>query len=196
MNLIAEISSNHAGSKSKFLKLIKLACENGADLIKIQTYEPQDITLNKNYGNFKIRKGLWKGETLWSLYNKSFTPFSWHKDAFKIAKKYKKTLFSSPFSTRAVDLLEKLNCKIYKIASFEITDYNLISYIASKKKPIIISTGMANINEIKKAIKIIEKYHKINILHCISSYPTTLSKVNLQRIEYLKDISKTFNRTI
>ena len=131
--VIAEISSNHAGSKSKFLKLIKLACENGADLIKIQTYEPQDITLDKNYGNFKIRNGLWTGETLWSLYNKSFTPFSWHKDAFKIAKKYKKTLFSSPFSTRAVDLLEKLNCKIYKIASFEITDLKLINYVASKQ---------------------------------------------------------------
>ena len=96
---------------------------------------------------------MWKGETLWSLYNKSFTPFSWHKDAFKIAKKYKKTLFSSPFSTRAVDLLEKLNCKIYKIASFEITDLKLINYVASKNKPIIISTGMASIKEIKTAIK-------------------------------------------
>lgn len=187
--IIAEISSNHGGSKSKFLKLIKLACENGADLIKIQTYEPRDITLDKNYGNFKIKKGIWKGETLWSLYNKSYTPFSWHKDAFEIAKKYKKTLFSSPFSTRAVDFLENLNCKIYKIASFEITDLKLINYVASKKKPIIISTGMASIQEIITAINEIKKYHsKIIILHCISSYPTSLRKVNLQRIEYLKKI--------
>ena len=185
--IIAEISGNHNGSKSKFLKLIKLACLNGADLIKIQTYEPQDITLNKNYGNFKIKKGIWKGSKLWDLYKKACTPFSWHKEAFKVAKKYNKEIFSSPFSIRAVDLLESLGCKIYKIASFEITDVKLIDYIASKKKPIIISTGMASLGEINKAINIIKKYHsKIIILHCVSSYPTKLENINLQRIEILK----------
>ena len=185
--IIAEISGNHNGSKKKFLKLIKLACLNGADLIKIQTYEPKDITLNKNYGNFKIKKGLWKGKKLWDLYKKACTPFSWHNEAFKIAKKYKKEIFSSPFSIRAVDLLENLGCKIYKIASFEITDVKLIDYIASKKKPIIISTGMASLREIHKAIDIIKKYHsKIIILHCVSSYPTKLEDINLQRIEILK----------
>lgn len=185
--IIAEISGNHGGSKKKFLKLIKSACLNGADLIKIQTYEPEDITLNKNYGKFIVKNGIWKNQKLWNLYRKACTPFSWHKEAFELAKKYKKIIFSSPFSIRAVDLLESLGCKIYKIASFEITDVKLIHYIASKKKPIIISTGMANLREIVKAINIIEKYHsKIIILHCVSSYPTKLENINLQRIEILK----------
>lgn len=185
--IISEISGNHNGSKKKFLDLIKSACENGTDLVKIQTYEPQDITLKEKYGNFRIKKGLWKGKTLWELYKKAHTPFSWHKEAFKIAKKYNKILFSSPFSIRGVDLLEKLGCKIYKIASFEITDHKLIDYIASKKKPIILSTGMATINEISKAIKIIKKYHsKVIILHCISSYPTKLENINLDKINVLK----------
>jgi pseudaminic acid synthase len=187
--IISEISGNHNGSKKQFIELIKSACKNGADLIKIQSYEPKDITLNKSYGNFIIKKGIWKKKKLWNLYKKSHTPFSWHKEAFEIAKKFNKVLFSSPFSLRAVDLLEKLNCKIYKIASFEITDFKLIDYIASKKKPIIISTGMASLNEIKKAIKIINKYHsKIIILHCVSDYPTKLKNVNLDRITTLKKI--------
>lgn len=185
--IIAEISGNHCGSKKKFLNLIMSACLNGADLIKIQTYEPQDITLNKNYGNFVIKRGIWKGKKLWDLYKRACTPFSWHKDAFKLAEKYNKIIFSSPFSIRAVDLLESLKVKIYKIASFEITDNKLIEYIASKKKPIIISTGMANLNEIKKAIKIIKKYHsKIIVMHCVSSYPTDLKDINLNRISCLK----------
>lgn len=185
--IIAEISGNHGGSKKRFLSLIKSACLNGADLIKIQTYEPQDITLNKNYGKFKIKDGVWKGEKLWDLYKKACTPFSWHDDAFKIAKKYKKIIFSSPFSLRAVDLLEKYNCKLYKIASFEITDHKLIKYIASKKKPIILSTGMASIKDIDHAIKIINRYHdKIIILHCVSNYPTKLKDINLHRIKFLK----------
>ena len=185
--IITEISGNHNGSKKKFLNLIKHACLNGADLIKIQTYEPKDITLNEDYGNFKIKKGLWKGEKLWNLYKKACTPFSWHEEAFKIAKKYKKIIFSSPFSIRAVDLLEKLGCEIYKIASFEITDHKLIKYIASKNKTIIISTGMASLIEIKNAIKIIQQFHsKIVILHCVSSYPTEIKDVNLNRINYLK----------
>ena len=136
---------------------------------------------------YRIKKGIWKGKYYSDLYRKACTPYAWHKEAFKIAKKYKKVIFSSPFSIRAVDFLEKLNVPLYKIASFEITDYNLISYIASKKKPIIISTGMANINEIKKAIKIIEKYHKkVIILHCVSNYPTETKDTNLIKLNFLK----------
>lgn len=190
--IIAEISGNHGGSKKRFLNLIKLACINGADLIKIQTYEPKDITLNKSSEKFKIKSGIWKNETLWNLYKKACTPFNWHDDAFKLAKKYNKVLFSSPFSIRAVDKLESLNCKIYKIASFEITDLKLINYIASKNKPIIISTGMASEKEIMLALKEIRKFHnKIIILHCVSSYPTKLQDVNLQRIGELKKKFKT-----
>ena len=189
--LIAEISGNHNKNKSRFLKMIDSAFKNGADLVKIQTYEPQDITLNIKNKNFKIKKGLWKNKYLWDLYQKAHTPFSWHKSAFEIAKKNKKVLFSSPFSIRGVDLLEKFNVKIYKIASFEITDLKLIKYIASKKKPIIISTGMSSIKEIKKAIEVIKKFHnKIIILHCVSNYPTELKDMNLKRINQLKKIFK------
>ena len=120
--IIAEISGNHGGSKKRFLKLIESACLNGADLVKIQSYEPKDITLNKRKGKYLIKRGIWKNINLWDLYKKACTPLSWHEDAFNIAKKYKKIIFSSPFSLRAVDKLENLNCKIYKIASFEITD--------------------------------------------------------------------------
>ena len=185
--IIAEISGNHSGNKNKFLRLVKSAFLNGADLVKIQTYEPKDITLNQKNNNFKIKDGIWKNKYLWDLYKKACTPFDWHADAFKIAKKYNKILFSSPFSIRAVDLLESFNVPIYKIASFEITDYKLIKYIASKKKPIIISTGMASLKEIKKAVEIINKFHKkIIILHCVSGYPTKLEDTNLSRINFLK----------
>jgi len=192
--IIAEISGNHNGKKSRFLKLVKSACNNGADLIKIQTYEAKDMTLIKKDKYLKINHGIWKGKYLSDLYEKACTPFSWHEEAFKIAKKYKKTIFSSPFSIRGVDFLEKLNVPLYKIASFEITDLNLIDYIASKKKPIIISTGMAEINEVERAIKVIKKYHeKIIILHCVSNYPTLLKDTNLKRIQLLKKKFKNYS---
>lgn len=187
--VIAEISGNHCGKKSLFLKHIVSAAKNGADLIKIQTYEPKDITLkNKNY---KIKSGIWKSLNLWSIYKKACTPFSWHKEAFMLAKKIGTPIFSTPFSIRAVNLLEKLKNPIYKISSFEITDYKLIKYIAAKKKPIIISTGNSEINEIKKAVKIINKYHnKLIILHCVSDYPTLEKNSQIIKINYLKKIFK------
>tara|TARA_B100000579_G_scaffold287073_1_gene238040 strand:+ start:7734 stop:8774 length:1041 start_codon:yes stop_codon:yes gene_type:complete len=191
--IITEISGNHGGSKKKFLNLIKSAFLNGADLVKIQTYEPEDITLNKKSIKFKIKDGIWKNKYLWELYKKAHTPYSWHNEAFRIAKKNNKILFSSPFSLRAVDFLEKFNVPLYKIASFEITDLKLVKYIASKKKPIILSTGMASINEIIKAIKIINIYHKkIIILHCVSGYPTKLEDTNLNRINILKKLFKNY----
>tara|TARA_E500000178_G_scaffold90886_1_gene89764 strand:+ start:7566 stop:8600 length:1035 start_codon:yes stop_codon:yes gene_type:complete len=192
--IIAEISGNHNGSKKRFLRLIEQACKSNADLIKIQTYEPDDITLKSKDSHFKIKNGIWKGKYLFDLYKKACTPYLWHKDAFKIANKYRKLIFSSPFSKRGVDFLENLNVSLYKIASFEITDYNLINYIASKNKPIIISTGMASIKEIENAIKIIEKYHKkIIILHCVSNYPTEIKDSNLNRIPFLKKKFRKYN---
>ncbi len=187
--IIAEISGNHAGNKKRFLDLIKSAFVNGADLVKIQTYEPIDITLKKKDEKFKILSGTWKDMYLWDLYQKACTPFKWHKEAFKIAKKFNKKIFSSPFSIRAVNHLEELKCPIYKIASFEITDFKLINYIASKKKKIILSTGMSTISEIKNAIKVINKFHNnIAILHCVSNYPTEIKDTNLKKILYLKKI--------
>ena len=171
------------------MKLINSAFKNGADLVKIQTYEPKDITLNKKIDNFKIKDGIWK-IIIYGIFTKAHTPFKWHKEAFQIAKKNKGIIFSSPFSLRGVDFLEKLNVRLYKIASFEITDLKLIDYIASKK-PIILSTGIATIKEIKSAIKIINKYHKkIILLHCVSNYPTALKDTNISRINSLKKFLK------
>ena len=183
--IIAEISCNHKGNKKNFLQHIRLAKKYGADLIKIQTYRPQDMAINKK---FKINSGIWKGINLWKLYDKAHTPFEWHKDAFKLAKKIKIPLFSSPFSIEAVNFLEKnFNPPLYKIASFEITDLKLIKKIASLKKPVIISTGMANFKEINRAIKIIKRYHnKIIIMHCVSGYPTPNTDSNIRFINKLK----------
>ena len=191
--VIAEISGNHAGKKSSFLNHIRLAKENGADMVKIQTYEPEDITLNQRGKKFRMNSGTWKGKFLWDLYRKAHTPFSWHYDAFKLAKKLNITLFSSPFSKRAVDLLEEFKVPLYKVASFEITDLELIDYIARKRKPIIISTGMASLKEIKNAIKVIEKYHKkIIILYCVSGYPTKISEANISTIKIFKKLFKNY----
>lgn len=191
--IVAEISGNHKGKKSLFLRHIVQAAKNGADLIKIQTYEPQDITFKSKHKKFLIKKGIWKGKNIWQLYQKAYTPFSWHKDAFKLSKKLGVTLFSSPFSIRAVDLLEKYNVKLYKVASFEITDLNLINYIAKTKKPIILSTGMATLKEINTAIKVIEKYHKkIIILYCVSGYPTLEEETNMITLKKFKKIFKNY----
>ena len=189
--LIAEISGNHSQNKKKFLNLILKSHQNGADLVKIQTYEPKDLTIKSFTDSFKIKKGTWKNQYLWNLYKKAYTPFSWHKEAFDLAKKKKINLFSTPFSERGVDLLESFKVPLYKVSSFEIIDHKLIDLIAKTKKPIIISTGLSNIREIKEAIKIINKYHnKIIIMHCISEYPTKLENINFQRINKLKKIFK------
>ena len=128
---------------------------------------------------------------MWKIYQKAQTPYSWHKEAFKLAKKLGVQIFSTPFSTKAVDFLEKLKVKIYKISSFEITDFKLIKKIAATKKPVIVSTGMADLQEIKNCLKIISKYHsKIILLHCVSGYPTSEDQANLKRIIILKKIPK------
>ena len=151
------------------------------------------ISLLKILKKIFNQRGNLKNQSLWSLYKKAHTPFKWHEDAFKLAKKLKIELFSSPFSKRAVDLLEKFNVKLYKIASFEITDLNLIDYIASKK-PIIISTGMASLQEIKNAIKCIKRYHnKITILYCVSGYPSEEKDANLLTLKKYKKIFKNVN---
>ena len=183
--IIAEISANHSGSKKKFLKLIRSAAMNGADLVKIQTYEAKDITLN----NYKVGN-----LNLWNLYSKAKTPLNWHKDAFKLAKKLNIILFSTPFSVRAVQFLEKFNVRLYKISSFEITDLLLIDAIAKTKKPIILSTGMASLKEIDRAVNCIKKYHsKITILHCVSGYPTKEEDINLSRLVFMRQKYKEFN---
>ena len=190
--IISEISGNHSGSISLMKKHILSANKNGADLVKIQTYEPEDITFEKVKKYYKQKTGIWKNLDLWKLYQKACTPIKWHKEIFKLAKDNKICLFSTPFSLRAVDILENLNVKLYKIASLEITDFKLIDRIAQTRKPVIVSTGLSNITEIKNAVKIIQKYHKkIVLLHCVSGYPTKIEDANIARI---KDLKKSFSK--
>lgn len=186
--LIAEISANHCGSLKLAKKLIRCAKLNGADAAKIQTYTAETMTLNSRKKYFKINEGIWKNYTLWDLYNKAKTPLEWHKELFAYAKSIQIKLFSTPFDETAVDFLEKLNCPIYKISSFEITDLPLIKKVAQTKKPIIISTGMANMNEIADAYKTAKRNgaKDITLLYCVSSYPSRIDQFNLNNIKILK----------
>jgi len=185
---IAEISSNHCGNFNLAKKLIKCAYVNGADAVKLQTYTADTMTVKSNKKKFKIKDGLWRGYTLWDLYNKAHTPLNWHKQLFKYAKSLGIKIFSTPFDDTSVNFLEKLNCPIYKIASFEMTDLNLVKKVSQTKKPLIISTGMANLDEIAATVKIARKNgaKEITLLYCVSNYPSSLDDFNLKNIEILK----------
>jgi pseudaminic acid synthase len=186
---VAEISANHNGSLLQAKKLIKIAKKYGADAVKLQTYTPDTLTLQSNKPDFKIRGGLWNGKTLWDLYEKAQTPFEWHKELFDYAKKLKIICFSTPFDESAVDLLESLNCPFYKVASFEMNHIPLIKRIAQTKKKIIISTGMANLNEIDLAYKTAKNNgaKEIILLYCVSNYPSKISDFNFNNIKILKE---------
>ena len=186
--VIAEISANHNGSLERALETIKAAKLCGVHAVKIQTYTPDTMTIDCNLDDFKIQKGIWKGKTLYDLYGEAFTPYDWHKKLFSYAKKIGVTIFSTRFDETAVDLLETLNTPAYKIASFEITDLPLLSYVASKGKPMLISTGMATFEEIGEALETAKTggCKDIAIFHCVSSYPTPLSAANLAKISLLK----------
>ena len=186
--LIAEISANHCGDLNLAKKLISCAKVNGANAVKLQTYSPETMTIKSNKKYFKIKNGLWKGQTLWDLYKKAQTPLAWHKTLFDFAKKVGITIFSTPFDESAVDFLEKLKCPMYKIASFEMTDLPLIKKVAATKKPIIISTGMANLNEIDLTFKTAKKYgaKDITLLYCVSNYPSKIEDFSLNNINILK----------
>lgn len=186
--IIAELSANHNGSKQIALDSIRAAKQAGADAIKIQTYTADTLTLNCNKPDFKVGKGLWEGETFYSLYQKAYTPWEWHDEIFKVAHQEGLICFSTPFDKTAVDLLESLNNPIYKIASFEITDIPLIKYIASKHKPIILSTGIAMEEDIQLALDTIrgEGCSDITLLKCTSAYPAPIEDANLLTIPDMK----------
>ena len=186
---VAEISANHNGSLLHAKKLIKIAKKYGADAVKLQTYSPDTMTIKSNKSDFKIRGGLWNGKKLWDLYEKAQTPFEWHKELFDYAKKLEITCFSSPFDEFAVDLLENLSCPFYKVASFEMNHIPLIKKISQTKKPIIISTGMANLKEIDLAYKTAKKNgaKEIILLYCVSNYPSKISDFNFHNIRILKE---------
>lgn len=186
--IVAELSANHAGSLQVAIDTIKAAKRAGADAIKIQTYTADTLTLNCNLPDFVCGSGLWEGETLYQLYQKAYTPWEWHEEIFKVAREEGLVCFSTPFDKTAVDLLENLNNPIYKIASFEITDIPLIKYIASKHKPIILSTGIATEKDIELALTTIrnEGNDDITLLKCTSAYPAPIEAANLLTIPDMK----------
>ena len=183
--IIAELSANHNGDLEVAKETIRAAKRAGADAIKLQTYTANTMTIDVKNEYFLIQKDTaWDGQYLFDLYLKAYTPWEWHKELFDLAKEEGLVCFSSPFDKTAVDFLEDLNSPIYKIASFEITDIPLIKYIASKQKPIIISTGIASIEDIELAISTCknEGNDNITILKCTSAYPAEPSDANLLTI--------------
>ncbi len=183
---IAEISGNHGGKISNAKKLIYFAKKGGANAVKLQTYTPDMMTIKSK--KFKIKSGLWANNNLWDLYKKAHTPIHWHKELFAYARKIKIEIFSTPFSVEAVDILEKLNTKFYKISSFEMNDLNLVKKAASTRKPLIISTGLASLDEISKTVKVAKRYgcKDLSLLYCVSNYPSKVTDFNLNNIEILK----------
>jgi len=189
--IIAEMSANHNGDINNAYKIIDMAKATGADAVKLQTYTPDTMTINMKTPEFIIEGGLWGGQSLYELYKGAFMPWEWHQPLFDYAKKIGITIFSSPFDNTAVDLLEDLNTPAYKIASFEVVDLPLIKYVAQTGKPMIISTGMADAEEIQEAIEAAREggCKELAILHCVSAYPALASDYNLRT---LFDMQKKF----
>lgn len=182
--VIAEMSANHNGRLETALTILQEAKKLGADAVKLQTYRPDTITLNSDSEEFRINDGLWGGRTLYELYEEAHMPWEWHRPLFEHARQLDITIFSSPFDNTAVDLLEDLGAPAYKIASFEAVDLPLIRYAASTGKPLIISTGMANSEEISEAIEAARDggCKELAILHCVSGYPAPTRDYNLRTI--------------
>lgn len=190
--IIAELSANHNQDKDLAIETIKAAKRAGANAVKLQTYRPDTITIDCDNEYFQINHGtIWDGKTLYDLYRESYTPWEWHEELFEVAKNEGLICFSSPFDKTAVDFLENLYCPIYKIASPEITDIALIEYVASKGKPVILSTGISRLEDIELAVNTIRATgnDQIAILKCTSEYPASPEDANLLTI---KNIAETF----
>lgn len=186
---VAEISANHLGSLNRAHELIEAAAESGADAIKLQTYKPESMTLNLEGFSVSQSHSLWSGINLFQLYKEAMTPWEWHEELFEHAKKLGLDAFSSPFDITAVDFLEKLDCPIYKIASLETGDVDLISYVASKGKPMIMSTGASTLSEIDQAVKAVgSAKNQLTLLVCTSAYPAEAKDAHVRRVLTLKKV--------
>ena len=187
--IIAEMSANHAGDISRAKEIIHAAKEAGADCIKIQTYTPDTLTIDCDNSYFHISDGTWNGENLYQLYQKAYTPWEWQKELFEEAKKAEIDFFSTPFDNTSVDFLEEIGIGFYKIASFELVDIPLIEYVASKGKPMILSTGMATLAEIDEAVEAVKKRGNRNfaLLRCASAYPAITDEMNLRTMQNMGD---------
>ncbi len=189
--IIAEVSANHAGDKDIAKRIISIAKECGADAVKIQTYTADTLTIDCKSDIFLVKAESWKGQYLYDLYKQAYTPWEWQAELKAYADEIGIELFSTPFDKSSVDFLETLDVAMYKIASFEAIDYPLVEYVASKQKPMIISTGISSLDEIEEVINVCKSVGNddITILKCTSSYPATLSEMNVSTI---KDMVKRF----
>jgi len=188
--IIAELSANHNNDFDLAVKTIEAMAEAGADAVKVQTYKPQSLTIDSDTGYFAPRtEGLWRGYTPWKLYTEAAMPYEWQPRLKKIAEDLGLVFFSSPFDKEGVDFLESINVPLYKIASFEITDIPLIEYVASKGKPMIISTGVADVEDIELALETCRRVgnNQITLLKCTSRYPATIEDANLLTIPEMRE---------
>ena len=188
--IIAELSANHNGSLETAIETIRAAKRAGANCIKLQTYTADTLTINSDKDDFIIKSGsIWDGKNYYQLYQEAYTPWEWHEELFRVAKEEGLVCFSTPFDKTAVDFLESLNVPAYKIASFEITDIPLIEYVASKGKPVILSTGIAEIEDIELALDACKRMgnNDIALLKCTSSYPAPINEANMVMVKDLAD---------
>ncbi len=190
--IIAELSANHNGSIETAIETIRAAKRAGANCIKLQTYTCETMTIDSDKDDFVVKGTIWDNQNLYKLYQEAYTPWEWHEKLFKVAEEEGLVCFSSPFDKTSVDFLEKLNTPAYKIASFEITDIPLIEYVASKGRPIIISTGIAELEDIELAVETCRKAgnDQIALLKCTSSYPAPIEEANMIMVQ---DLAQRFN---